>query len=115
MSLTKQSSDNQLTSNILIRNNKVSIEGFKLFRIINETNLTSIIYGLYKKFDVIEIRLTFDCGGGNFGMCTLFIADQIFKYVAQPETSICLLGLRDKILVNYVTADFKYKHKKDID
>merc|ERR1712017_23729 len=90
------------------------ISGLNVLRIINEPTAAAIAYGLGKKDTGEQNVLIFDLGGGTFDVSLLTIEDGIFEVKATAgDTHLGGEDFDDR-LVKHFTAEFKRKHRKDI-
>jgi len=87
------------------------IAGIDVLRIINEPTAASLAYGLDKKQN--ETILVFDLGGGTFDVSILEVGDGIFEVLSTAGDTNLGGDDFDKVLVNWLIADFK--EKEDID
>jgi L1 cell adhesion molecule like protein len=90
-----------------------TIAGLNVLRIINEPTAAAIAYGLDKKGGEMNV-LIFDLGGGTFDVSLLTIEDGIFEVKATAGDSHLGGEDFDNRLVDYFTAEFKKKNRKDL-
>ena len=88
------------------------IAGVEVLRIINEPTAASLAYGLDKKQN--ETILVFDLGGGTFDVSILEVGDGIFEVLATAGDTNLGGDDFDKVLVNWLMADFKEKEGIDL-
>ena len=88
------------------------IAGIDVLRIINEPTAASLAYGLDKKQN--ETILVFDLGGGTFDVSILEVGDGIFEVLATAGDTNLGGDDFDKVLVNWLMADFKQKEGIDL-
>jgi len=88
------------------------IAGIEVLRIINEPTAASLAYGLDKKEN--ETILVFDLGGGTFDVSILEVGDGIFEVLATAGDTNLGGDDFDKILVNWLLADFKTQEGIDL-
>ena len=88
------------------------IAGIEVLRIINEPTAASLAYGLDKKQN--ETILVFDLGGGTFDVSILEVGDGIFEVLATAGDTNLGGDDFDKILVNWLIADFKEQEGIDL-
>lgn len=88
------------------------IAGIEVLRIINEPTAASLAYGLDKKQN--ETILVFDLGGGTFDVSILEVGDGIFEVLATAGDTNLGGDDFDKVLVNWLIADFKEKEGIDL-
>ena len=88
------------------------IAGIEVLRIINEPTAASLAYGLDKKQN--ETILVFDLGGGTFDVSILEVGDGIFEVLATAGDTSLGGDDFDKVLVNWLMADFKEQHGIDL-
>ena len=88
------------------------IAGIEVLRIINEPTAASLAYGLDKKQN--ETILVFDLGGGTFDVSILEVGDGIFEVLATAGDTNLGGDDFDKVLVNWLMADFKEKEGIDL-
>ncbi len=88
------------------------IAGVEVLRIINEPTAASLAYGLDKKQN--ETILVFDLGGGTFDVSILEVGDGIFEVLATAGDTNLGGDDFDKVLVNWLIADFKKQEKIDL-
>jgi L1 cell adhesion molecule like protein len=92
-----------------------SIAGLEVLRIINEPTAAAIAYGLDKIKDNKEKNiLVFDEGGGTHDLSILTLDGGIFEVKATAGDTHLGGSDIDNIIVDYLCADFKKKHNKDI-
>jgi len=93
------------------------VAGLNVLRVINEPTAAAIAYGLDKKGSSAGREknvLIFDLGGGTFDVSVLSIDDGIFEVKATAGDTHLGGEDFDNRLVEYFTAEFKRKHKKDL-
>ena len=88
------------------------IAGIDVLRIINEPTAASLAYGLDKKQN--ETILVFDLGGGTFDVSILEVGDGIFEVLATAGDTNLGGDDFDKVLVNWLMADFKQREGIDL-
>jgi molecular chaperone DnaK len=88
------------------------IAGIDVLRIINEPTAASLAYGLDKKQN--ETILVFDLGGGTFDVSILEVGDGIFEVLATAGDTNLGGDDFDKVLVNWLMADFKQRESIDL-
>jgi molecular chaperone DnaK len=88
------------------------IAGIEVLRIINEPTAASLAYGLDKKQN--ETILVFDLGGGTFDVSILEVGDGIFEVLATAGDTSLGGDDFDKVLVNWLMADFKEQYGIDL-
>ena len=88
------------------------IAGIEVLRIINEPTAASLAYGLDQKQN--ETILVFDLGGGTFDVSLLEVGDGIFEVLSTAGDTKLGGDDFDKILVNWLTEDFKNKENIDL-
>ena len=88
------------------------IAGIEVLRIINEPTAASLAYGLDKKQN--ETILVFDLGGGTFDVSILEVGDGIFEVLATAGDTNLGGDDFDKVLVNWLMADFKEQEGIDL-
>ena len=88
------------------------IAGIEVLRIINEPTAASLAYGLDKKQN--ETILVFDLGGGTFDVSILEVGDGIFEVLATAGDTNLGGDDFDKVLVNWLMADFKQQEGIDL-
>jgi molecular chaperone DnaK len=88
------------------------IAGIEVLRIINEPTAASLAYGLDKKQN--ETILVFDLGGGTFDVSILEVGDGIFEVLATAGDTSLGGDDFDKVLVNWLMADFKEQEGIDL-
>ena len=88
------------------------IAGVEVLRIINEPTAASLAYGLDKKQN--ETILVFDLGGGTFDVSILEVGDGIFEVLATAGDTNLGGDDFDKVLVNWLIADFKEQEGIDL-
>ena len=88
------------------------IAGIEVLRIINEPTAASLAYGLDKKQN--ETILVFDLGGGTFDVSILEVGDGIFEVLSTAGDTNLGGDDFDKVLVNWLMADFKDKEGIDL-
>ena len=88
------------------------IAGVEVLRIINEPTAASLAYGLDKKQN--ETILVFDLGGGTFDVSILEVGDGIFEVLSTAGDTSLGGDDFDKVLVNWLMADFKEKEGIDL-
>merc|ERR1712087_972131 len=88
------------------------IAGIEVLRIINEPTAASLAYGLDKKQN--ETILVFDLGGGTFDVSILEVGDGIFEVLATAGDTNLGGDDFDKVLVNWLMADFKQRESIDL-
>ncbi|KAK2094236.1 Heat shock cognate 71 kDa protein [Saguinus oedipus] len=91
-----------------------TITGLNVLRIINEPTDATIAYGLDKKVGDERNVLIFDLGGGIFDVSILTIEDGIFEVKSTARDTDLGGEDFDNRMVNHFIAEFKRKHKKDI-
>ena len=92
-----------------------SIAGLEVLRIINEPTAAAIAYGLDKIKDNKEKNiLVFDEGGGTHDLSILTLDGGIFEVKATAGDTHLGGSDIDNIIVDFLCADFKKKHNKDI-
>lgn len=91
-----------------------TIAGLNVLRIINEPTAAAIAYGLDKKTAGEKTVLIFDLGGGTFDVSLLTIEDGIFEVKATAGDTHLGGEDFDNRLVTHFVAEFKKKHKKDM-
>ena len=89
------------------------ISGLNVLRIINEPTAAAIAYGLDKKGAEKNV-LIFDLGGGTFDVSLLTIEEGIFEVKATAGDTHLGGEDFDNRLVEYFTAEFKRKFRKDM-
>lgn len=89
------------------------ISGLNVLRIINEPTAAAIAYGLDKKGKEKNV-LIFDLGGGTFDVSLLTIEEGIFEVKATAGDTHLGGEDFDNRLVEYFTAEFKRKFRKDM-
>jgi L1 cell adhesion molecule like protein len=90
-----------------------AIAGLNVLRIINEPTAAAIAYGLDKKGGEHNV-LIFDLGGGTFDVSLLTIEEGIFEVKATAGDTHLGGEDFDNRLVEFFTAEFKRKFKKDM-
>jgi len=88
------------------------IAGVEVLRIINEPTAASLAYGLDKKDN--ETILVFDLGGGTFDVSILEVGDGVFEVLSTSGDTNLGGDDFDKMLVNWLVADFKQKEGVDL-
>ena len=88
------------------------IAGIEVLRIINEPTAASLAYGLDQKQN--ETILVFDLGGGTFDVSILEVGDGIFEVLSTAGDTSFGGDDFDKVLVNWLVADFKELEKIDL-
>ena len=88
------------------------IAGVEVLRIINEPTAASLAYGLDKKNN--ETILVFDLGGGTFDVSILEVGDGVFEVLSTSGDTNLGGDDFDKIIVNWLVADFKEKEGIDL-
>ena len=88
------------------------IAGVEVLRIINEPTAASLAYGLDKKNN--ETILVFDLGGGTFDVSILEVGDGVFEVLSTSGDTSLGGDNFDKIIVNWLVADFKEKEGIDL-
>ncbi|CAJ0603530.1 unnamed protein product [Cylicocyclus nassatus] len=91
-----------------------AISGMNVLRIINEPTAAAIAYGLDKKGQGERNVLIFDLGGGTFDVSILTIEDGIFEVKSTAGDTHLGGEDFDNRMVNHFVAEFKRKHKKDL-
>merc|ERR1711976_540182 len=94
-----------------------TVAGLNVLRVINEPTAAAIAYGLDKKGSSGESEknvLIFDLGGGTFDVSVLSIDDGMFEVKATAGDTHLGGEDFDNRLVEYFTAEFKRKYKKDL-
>lgn len=91
-----------------------AIAGLNVLRIINEPTAAAIAYGLDKKGQGERNVLIFDLGGGTFDVSVLTIEDGIFEVKSTAGDTHLGGEDFDNRMVNHFVAEFKRKHKKDL-
>uniref|UniRef100_A0A8C8T859 Heat shock cognate 71 kDa protein n=1 Tax=Peromyscus maniculatus bairdii TaxID=230844 RepID=A0A8C8T859_PERMB len=92
-----------------------TIAGFNVLQIINEPTAVAVTYELDKKvFGAERNVLTFDLGGGTFDVSILTTEDGIFEVKSTAGDTHLGGEDFDNRMVNHFIAEFKRKHKKDI-
>jgi len=91
-----------------------TISGMECLRIINEPTAAAIAYGLDKKTDKESTILIFDEGGGTHDLSILTIDGGIFEVKATAGDTHLGGSDIDNLIVDYLCADIKKKHSKDI-
>ena len=91
-----------------------TIAGLEVMRIINEPTAAAIAYGLDKKGVGEKNILIYDLGGGTFDVSLLTLDDGIFEVKATAGDTHLGGEDLDHRLMDYFKAEFKRKHKKDI-
>ncbi|KAK6022397.1 putative chaperone protein DnaK [Ostertagia ostertagi] len=91
-----------------------AIAGLNVLRIINEPTAAAIAYGLDKKGTGERNVLIFDLGGGTFDVSILTIEDGIFEVKSTAGDTHLGGEDFDNRMVNHFVAEFKRKHKKDL-
>jgi len=91
-----------------------TIAGLNVLRIINEPTAAAIAYGLDKKGQGERHVLIFDLGGGTFDVSVLTIEDGIFEVKSTAGDTHLGGEDFDNRMVNHFLAEFKRKHKKDM-
>jgi len=91
-----------------------TISGMECLRIINEPTAAAIAYGLDKKTDKESTILIFDEGGGTHDLSVLTIDGGIFEVKATAGDTHLGGSDIDNLIVDYLCADIKKKHSKDI-
>lgn len=97
--------------------NAGTIAGLSVLRIINEPTAAAIAYGLDKNTSGGERNiLIFDLGGGTFDVSLLTVDPQSGVFEVKATAGDTHLGGEDfdSRLVNWLVAEFKKKHGKDI-
>ncbi|CAK1541433.1 unnamed protein product [Leptosia nina] len=92
-----------------------TIAGLNVLRIINEPTAAALAYGLDKNLKGERNVLIFDLGGGTFDVSILTI-DEGSLFEVKATAGDTHLGGEDfdNRLVNFLTDEFKRKHKKDL-
>jgi heat shock 70kDa protein 1/2/6/8 len=90
------------------------ISGMECLRIINEPTAAAIAYGLDKNTTKESTILIFDEGGGTHDLSVLTIDGGIFEVKATAGDTHLGGSDIDNIIVDYLAADIKKKHGKDI-
>nr|QYB18925.1 Hsp70-type chaperone [Climaconeis sp.] len=88
------------------------IAGIEVLRILNEPTAASLAYGLDKNQN--ETVLVFDLGGGTFDVSILEVGDGIFEVLSTAGDTNLGGDDFDRILVNWLMADFKEKEGVDL-
>ena len=91
-----------------------TISGMECLRIINEPTAAAIAYGLDKKTEKESTILIFDEGGGTHDLSVLTIDGGIFEVKATAGDTHLGGSDIDNLIVDYLCADIKKKHSKDI-
>jgi L1 cell adhesion molecule like protein len=93
-----------------------TISGMECLRIINEPTAAAIAYGLDKIAENNKEKtiLIFDEGGGTHDLSILSIDGGIFEVKATAGDTHLGGSDIDNIIVDYLCADIKRKHNKDI-
>ncbi|KAJ7035834.1 Hsp70 protein-domain-containing protein [Mycena alexandri] len=93
-----------------------TISGLNILHIINEPTAAALAYGLDKKLAGAGERnvLIFDLGGGTFDVSLLTIEDRVFEVKATAGDTHLGGEDFDNRLVDYFSAEFKRKNKKDL-
>ena len=89
-----------------------AIAGLKVRRIINEPTAASLAYGLDKKGDH-KIGV-YDFGGGTFDITLMEVGEGVFEVLSTNGDTKLGGSDMDQALVEYITNDFKKKHKIDL-
>ncbi len=90
------------------------IAGLEVKRIINEPTAAALAYGLDKDSKKDEKIAVFDLGGGTFDVSILELGDGVFE-VKSTNGDTHLGGADfDRVIVNYLSAEFKKEHGVDI-
>ncbi|XP_046964000.1 heat shock protein 68-like [Vanessa cardui] len=92
-----------------------AIAGLNVLRIINEPTAAALAYGLDKHLKGERNVLIFDLGGGTFDVSILTI-DEGSLFEVKATAGDTHLGGEDfdSRLVNYLSDEFKRKHKSDL-
>ena len=93
-----------------------AMAGLNVLRIVNESTIAAIAYGLDKADGRSgeRIMLIFDLGGGNFDVSVVCIHDGVFE-VRSTAGDTRLGGEEfDNRMVNHFVEEFKREHKKDV-
>lgn len=92
-----------------------AIAGLNVLRIINEPTAAALAYGLDKDLKGERNVLIFDLGGGTFDVSILTI-DEGSLFEVKATAGDTHLGGEDfdSRLVNFLSDEFKRKHKKDL-
>jgi len=90
------------------------IAGLEVKRIINEPTAAALAYGLDKEKGKDEKIAVYDLGGGTFDVSILELGDGVFE-VKSTNGDTHLGGADfDRVIVNYLAAEFKKEHGMDI-
>ncbi|KAF4524572.1 hypothetical protein B566_EDAN015522 [Ephemera danica] len=87
--------------------------GMNVLRIINESTVAAIAYGMDKKDQGQHNVLIFDLGGGYFNVSILKIEDGIFEVKSTAGDTHLGGEDFDNRMVNHFVQEFKRKYKKD--
>ena len=93
--------------------NAGKIAGLEVERIINEPTAASLAYGLDKQ-DKNQTILVYDLGGGTFDVSILEIGDGLFEVKSTAGNNHLGGDDFDKIVMNYIVAEFKKEHGIDL-
>ena len=93
--------------------NAGKIAGLEVERIINEPTAASLAYGLDKQ-DKNQTILVYDLGGGTFDVSILEIGDGLFEVKSTAGTNHLGGDDFDKIVMDYIVAEFKKEHGIDL-
>ncbi|KAJ6452590.1 heat shock protein 70 family [Mycena sanguinolenta] len=94
----------------------LTVPALNILHIINEPTAAALAYGLDKKLAGPGKHnvLIFDLGGKTFDMSLLAIEDRVFEVKATAgNTHLSGMDFSNH-LVNYFSAEFKHKNKKDL-
>lgn len=89
------------------------IAGLNVINVVSDTMAAAIAYG-FGSPGVNKTIMVYDLGGGKFDVSVVVIKNN--EYDVKAVSGDCHFGGRDfgDLLVNYVIADIKKKHQKDI-
>ena len=88
------------------------IAGFNVKRIINEPTAAALAYGLDKEGD--HKIAVYDFGGGTLDVTLMDVGGGVFEVLATNGDTQLGGSDMDRALVDYITEEFKKKHKIDL-
>ena len=89
------------------------IAGLEVLRLINEPTAAAFAYGLDKSDVSLKIAVL-DLGGGTFDVTIMEMAQGVFQVIATSGDTQLGGTDMDKLLVEYVTAEFQREHGIDL-
>ncbi|ORX75413.1 hsp71-like protein [Anaeromyces robustus] len=95
-------------------NDACHIAGLNVLRIIDESTVAAVAYGIDNRSEGIKNVLIFDLGGGTFSVSLLTIDDGIIEVLATAGDNHLGGEDFDNRLVKHLSLEFKRKYKKDI-